>query len=114
MLSITHNYTATQYYTALQGFTHNYKALHSTAKYSVKATCVLTPPISQVRCYKAEGVDGLWKGLVPNLALVSNPTIHFFTYGTVSSNPFAHTNTYTHTQGAHTQRTHVHAHAAAI
>lgn len=32
------------------------------------------------RCYQAEGIDGLWKGLVPNLALVSNPTIHFFTY----------------------------------
>lgn len=32
------------------------------------------------RCYKAEGIDGLWKGLGPNLALVSNPTIHFFVY----------------------------------
>jgi len=31
-------------------------------------------------CYKAEGIPGLWKGLIPNLALVSNPTIHFFTY----------------------------------
>jgi len=33
-----------------------------------------------VQCYKAEGIEGLWKGLIPNLALVSNPTIHFFTY----------------------------------
>jgi len=33
-----------------------------------------------VQCYKAEGIVGLWKGLVPNLMLVSNPTIHFFTY----------------------------------
>jgi len=33
-----------------------------------------------VRCYNAEGIEGLWKGLVPNLALVSNPTIHFFVY----------------------------------
>lgn len=33
-----------------------------------------------VRCYQAEGLEGLWKGLIPNLALVSNPTIHFFTY----------------------------------
>jgi len=32
------------------------------------------------RCYAAEGISGLWKGLIPNLALVSNPTIHFFTY----------------------------------
>jgi len=32
------------------------------------------------QCYGAEGVAGLWKGLVPNLMLVSNPTIHFFTY----------------------------------
>jgi len=33
-----------------------------------------------VQCYKTEGIEGLWKGLGPNLALVSNPTIHFFTY----------------------------------
>jgi len=33
-----------------------------------------------VQCFKAEGIEGLWKGLGPNLALVSNPTIHFFTY----------------------------------
>jgi len=33
-----------------------------------------------VQCFKAEGIPGLWKGLVPNLMLVSNPTIHFFTY----------------------------------
>lgn len=32
------------------------------------------------RCYKAEGLHGLWKGLGPNLMLVSNPTIHFFVY----------------------------------
>jgi adenine nucleotide transporter 17 len=32
------------------------------------------------RCYEEEGVSGLWKGLGPNLMLVSNPTIHFFTY----------------------------------
>ena len=33
-----------------------------------------------MRCYQVEGVAGLWKGLGPNLMLVSNPTIHFFTY----------------------------------
>lgn len=33
-----------------------------------------------IRCYQTEGVQGLWKGLTPNLMLVSNPTIHFFTY----------------------------------
>jgi len=33
-----------------------------------------------VQCYKAEGIAGLWKGVVPNLMLVSNPTIHFFSY----------------------------------
>ena len=33
-----------------------------------------------VRCYEAEGITGLWKGLTTNLMLVSNPTIHFFTY----------------------------------
>jgi adenine nucleotide transporter 17 len=27
-----------------------------------------------------EGVDSLWKGLIPSLMLVSNPTIQFFTY----------------------------------
>ena len=32
------------------------------------------------RCYQTESVTGLWKGLIPNLMLVSNPTIHFFTY----------------------------------
>lgn len=32
------------------------------------------------RTYAAEGIDGLWKGLLPNLMLVSNPTIHFFVY----------------------------------
>ena len=32
------------------------------------------------RCYQSEGLSGLWKGLGPNLMLVSNPTIHFFTY----------------------------------
>jgi adenine nucleotide transporter 17 len=32
------------------------------------------------RCYKDEGIGGLWKGLGPNLMLVSNPTIHFFVY----------------------------------
>jgi adenine nucleotide transporter 17 len=33
-----------------------------------------------VKCHKAEGIEGLWKGVGPNLALVSNPTIHFFVY----------------------------------
>lgn len=33
-----------------------------------------------IRCYKEEGIAGLWKGLIPNLTLVSNPTIHFFVY----------------------------------
>lgn len=33
-----------------------------------------------VRCYKEEGVAGLWKGLAPNLMLVSNPVVHFFCY----------------------------------
>lgn len=33
-----------------------------------------------MKCYQAEGIEGLWKGIGPNLALVSNPTIHFFTY----------------------------------
>jgi adenine nucleotide transporter 17 len=33
-----------------------------------------------VTCFKAEGIEGLWKGLVPNLALVSNPMIQFFAY----------------------------------
>jgi adenine nucleotide transporter 17 len=33
-----------------------------------------------VQCFKAEGIEGLWKGFGPNLVLVSNPTIHFFTY----------------------------------
>jgi len=33
-----------------------------------------------VKCYKSEGIEGLWKGVGPNLALVSNPTIHFFVY----------------------------------
>lgn len=32
------------------------------------------------RCFNEEGVSGLWKGVIPNLMLVSNPTIHFFTY----------------------------------
>ena len=32
------------------------------------------------RCYQSKGLSGLWKGLGPNLMLVSNPTIHFFTY----------------------------------
>jgi adenine nucleotide transporter 17 len=32
------------------------------------------------RCYQEEGLEGLWKGVIPNLALVSNPTIHFFVY----------------------------------
>jgi adenine nucleotide transporter 17 len=32
------------------------------------------------RCYEDEGIEGLWKGLIPNLTLVSNPTIHFFVY----------------------------------
>ena len=32
------------------------------------------------RCYQSEGLAGLWKGLGPNLMLVLNPTIHFFTY----------------------------------
>ena len=32
------------------------------------------------RCYAEEGVEGLWKGVGPNLMLVSNPTIHFFVY----------------------------------
>jgi adenine nucleotide transporter 17 len=32
------------------------------------------------RCFQTEGLAGLWKGLIPNLMLVSNPTIHFFTY----------------------------------
>ena len=32
------------------------------------------------RCYQEEGLAGLWKGVGPNLMLVSNPTIHFFVY----------------------------------
>lgn len=32
------------------------------------------------RCYQEEGLTGLWKGVGPNLMLVSNPTIHFFVY----------------------------------
>lgn len=32
------------------------------------------------RCFNEEGAAGLWKGLIPNLMLVSNPTIHFFVY----------------------------------
>lgn len=32
------------------------------------------------RAYKEEGVAGMWKSVGPNLMLVSNPTIHFFTY----------------------------------
>jgi len=32
------------------------------------------------KCYKNEGIAGLWKGLVPNMMLVSNPTIHFVVY----------------------------------
>lgn len=33
-----------------------------------------------VRCYQEEGINGLWKGLAPNLMLVSNPVVHFFCY----------------------------------
>jgi len=33
-----------------------------------------------VQMYKLAGVRGLWKSVVPNLILVSNPTIHFFVY----------------------------------
>jgi adenine nucleotide transporter 17 len=35
------------------------------------------------RCYNEEGLSGLWKGVGPNLMLVSNPTIHFFVYDRV-------------------------------
>lgn len=33
-----------------------------------------------IQCHKEMGVKGLWKSVGPNLILVSNPTIHFFTY----------------------------------
>lgn len=33
-----------------------------------------------VKTYAKGGVGALWKGLIPNLTLVSNPTIHFFVY----------------------------------
>jgi solute carrier family 25 (peroxisomal adenine nucleotide transporter), member 17 len=32
------------------------------------------------RMYRREGLLGMWKSVVPNLILVSNPTIHFFVY----------------------------------
>lgn len=32
------------------------------------------------RMYQREGLLGMWKSVVPNLILVSNPTIHFFVY----------------------------------
>ena len=32
------------------------------------------------KMYRSEGLVGMWKSIVPNLILVSNPTIHFFVY----------------------------------
>jgi hypothetical protein len=46
-----------------------------------------TPPRSQIdgliRTGREEGISGLWKGLGPNLMLVSNPTVHYFIYDRV-------------------------------
>jgi solute carrier family 25 (peroxisomal adenine nucleotide transporter), member 17 len=33
-----------------------------------------------MKCYKNEGINGLWSGVGTNLILVCNPTLHFFTY----------------------------------
>jgi len=33
-----------------------------------------------IKVGKEEGIEGLWKGLIPSLALVSNPAIQFATY----------------------------------
>jgi len=33
-----------------------------------------------MKMHEREGLIGMWKSVVPNLILVSNPTIHFFTY----------------------------------
>lgn len=33
-----------------------------------------------IRSYHEMGIRGMWKSVGPNLILVSNPTIHFFTY----------------------------------
>lgn len=32
------------------------------------------------KMYQREGLIGMWKSVIPNLMLVSNPTIHFFVY----------------------------------